>query len=63
MTVIVIATGLSRGRPVAAPLTFVHPSAGLRNGTDILVVALAAISTPGGARAAAPRIPVGWNAA
>ena len=38
LRVTVIATGLSRGRPVAAPLTVVQPSAGLRTGTDNLPI-------------------------
>ena len=46
LRVTVIATGLSQRRPQVAPLTVVHPSIGLRTGTDNLPILNNVLNTP-----------------
>jgi cell division protein FtsZ len=56
LRVTVIATGLSRARPQAAPLTVVQPSVnhGLRTGTDNLPILNNVLATPAQAGAGSP---------
>ena len=54
LRVTVIATGLSRARPQAAPLTVVQPSTHLRTGTDNLPILNNVLATPAQAGGAGP---------
>src|SRR3990167_3871991 len=54
LRVTVIATGLSRARPQAAPLTVVQPSPPLRTGTDTLPILNNVLATPAQAGGAGP---------
>ncbi|MDO9286177.1 MAG: cell division protein FtsZ [Aquabacterium sp.] len=54
LRVTVIATGLSRARPQAAPLTVVQPSTNLRTGTDNLPILNSVLATPAQAGGAGP---------